>query len=554
VKRFGPERASLDGLQFDAVVIGGGINGVAIARECARAGRSTLILEQHDFGSGTTSRSTRIIHGGLRYLEHGELGLVRESLRERERLLRDCPHLVRPLNFLLALDSAGGRSALEIRFGLWLYRRFAASPTVVGGDGAGERARLEQWLDQGREWAVFSYDDAQCEFPERLVAEWLAEAVAGGAVARNYTEVLEVVRSGGRAVGVVVRDLASGQEARVSATWVINATGPWADRVCRGSRINTHRSMIGGVRGAHIVLPRFQGAPESAIYAEAVDGRPIFVVPWNGQTLVGTTEARDDGDPGTTQASEAEIEYLFDSLASLFPGAEFAWEDIRYSFAGVRPLPFVPGLQPSAITRRHILQEHAPDGAAGMISVIGGKLTTAASLARECGRMIGIHVPEPRAVAVAAAPLNGIDATLREWSRQVAGAAGISETSARALAEWHGGRALAIARLAASDEAFRQPLCPHTPHLAAEAVAAVEHECAVRLADIVLRRVPVALGACWSEECARTAARAIGTALGWTELQIAGQLEALDAERRQFLRAPHRASPARVSVLDKRAA
>src|SRR6267378_335338 len=163
-------RAPLDGQHFNVAVIGGGINGVAVARECARAGKRTLLVEQNDFASGTTSRSSRVIHGGLRYLEHGELGLVRESLRERERLLRSHPHLVRRRKFVLAIrDGRGLRSALAIRAGLFLYGRFAKSPREQLTSCAFEDA-----LQAGGDLACFNYEDAQCEFPERLIAEWLS--------------------------------------------------------------------------------------------------------------------------------------------------------------------------------------------------------------------------------------------------------------------------------------------------------------------------------------------------------------------------------------------
>jgi len=185
---------------FDVLVIGGGINGVAIARECAQRGKRTLIVEQDDFSSGTTSRSTRIIHGGLRYLEHAELGLVRESLRERERLLCQMPHLVRPLQFLLVLPKpvhSLRRSSLAIRTGLWLYHRWA------GGRRPEEDnvSAFERQLDSGKNWSIYNYEDAQCEFPERLVAEWLAEALAAGATVCNHTQLLEISRSDGRVTG-----------------------------------------------------------------------------------------------------------------------------------------------------------------------------------------------------------------------------------------------------------------------------------------------------------------------------------------------------------------
>ena len=199
--------APIDGRHFDIAIIGGGINGVAIARECARAGRRTLLVEHNDFASGTTSRATRIIHGGLRYLEHGELGLVRESLRERERLLRERPHLVRPMRFVLALPP-GRRSTMELRLGLWLYRKFAGTSRVVA-----SQSSIESFLEShGDGLRLFHYDDAQCEFPERLVAEWLVDAVGNGVIARNHTSALQIEISNGRVRGVRLRDTVHGNE------------------------------------------------------------------------------------------------------------------------------------------------------------------------------------------------------------------------------------------------------------------------------------------------------------------------------------------------------
>src|SRR5882762_673202 len=195
-------RAPLEGQHFQVVVIGGGINGVAVARQCARAGKHTLLVEQNDFASGTTSRSTRIIHGGLRYLEHGELGLVRESLRERERLLRERAHLVNPLRFLLLINDQSQRSALKVRAGLWLYQRLSGNKSSSATSEM-ELKRLERALDTEHRWSFFSYEDAQCEFPERLVAEWLVEAMEAGAVVRNHAEVLAVYVVHGRAKGLL---------------------------------------------------------------------------------------------------------------------------------------------------------------------------------------------------------------------------------------------------------------------------------------------------------------------------------------------------------------
>jgi len=527
-------RPSLESQHFHVVVIGGGINGVAIARECARAGKRTLLVEQTDFASGVTSRSTRIIHGGLRYLEHGELALVRESVRERDRLLRERSHLVQPIHFLLMLNENSQRSAMKVRAGLWLYHRLAGKKPAETSEM--ELKRIERMLDAGHRWSLFNYEDAQCEFPERLVTEWLTEAVAAGAVVRNHCEALAVDVAHGRARGVLLRDRISGKDQRVEAGWIFNCTGPWADRVCQRSSVRTGKPMLSGVRGSHIVLPRFSGAPNVALYTEAADGRPIFVVPWNEQILVGTTEVPDTGDPAKVAPSIEEIEYLLLGVKQLFPKARISAHDIRYAFAGVRPLPNSSEEAPSEISRRAILHDHAEENAAKMISVIGGKLTTAASLARACARKIGIAVAEPKTLALREMP--ALDSLMDDEITEIARAGSVSQESARGMVEWHGRQAMEIARLALVSPELRAPICPHTPHIVAEVVEAYRKEFAVTMADALLRRVPVALGPCWSASCSREAALRMGAVLGWDEHALGSNLEAFEMERTAFLRRP----------------
>jgi len=526
-------RLSLEGQHYHAVVIGGGINGAAIAREIARAGKKVLLLERNDFSSGTTSRSTRIIHGGLRYLEHGEMDLVRESLRERQRLLRERPHLVHPTQFLFLLDQHSRRSAMTVRAGLWLYRRLGAN-----GSNKSQRAldiqRVEQALDAGRKWTMLNYEDAQCEFPERLVAEWVGEAAAAGALVRNHSEALSLNLAHGRARGLLIRDLLTGADQAVEASWVINCTGPWVDRVCRRFSLNTAKPLLGGVRGSHLVLRRFAGAPSTALYTEAADGRPIFVLPWNEQVLVGTTEVADTDDPANAAPSADEVQYLLQTVTRLFPKARLSSRDIHYTFAGIRPLPYAPDSKLSAVTRRHILHDHSDEGTTRMISVLGGKLTTAASLARECARMVGCEPAADDSEALMVAG-RALDPLLDQSILDLARIGSISEESARSLLEWFGKRAFDVAHMAMVSPELRAPICPHTTHIVAESVEAYRQEYAATLGDVLLRRVPVALGSCWSEACSREAAMRIGAVMGWDDHVLGENLEAFEIERQAFL-------------------
>jgi len=528
-------REPLAGQHFQVAIVGGGITGVAIARECARAGKRTLLVEQRDFASGTTSRSTRIL-SGLRSLEQGEVADTREILREQQRLVHERPHLAHASHFLMALSSENQRSAMSARTSLWLYRRMVEGKLDTASFELAHK-KLEHALDHGLRWSIFDYEDAQCEFPERLVAAWLGEAVSAGAVVRNHTQVLAIDVIAGRARGLMLRDWTRNIEEKIEATWVINATGPWVDKLCQRSSIKTHRPMTTGVRGSHIVVPNFPGAPSTTLYGETIDGKPLFVVPWNEQILVGATQVADTADPSKVQPAIDEIEYLLRSLARMFPKARMSASDIRYAYAGVRPIPFdlkaKPSLPPPAI------HDHEDDKVSRMISVVGGSLATAMAAGRDCAREIGIRVPEPRAVGMVDSKM--LSPLFDQWVVDIAEAGNISEDSSRAIVEWHGKSAMDIARSAMSSVELRTPLCPHSQHIVAEAVHAYRHECAVTLGDVLLRRVPVALGRCWSESCSREAALRIGAVLGWNDMTVGANLEALEMERAAFLRKPRMA-------------
>jgi glycerol-3-phosphate dehydrogenase len=226
---------------------------------------------------------------------------------------------------------------------------------------------------------------------------------------------------------------------------------------------------------------------------------------------------------------------LLAALDRLFPTCGLGLKDVRYAFAGIRPLPFAPGEKAAAVSRRHLLHDHAADGMRGVISVIGGKLTTASKLARDCARKIGVRIAEPAIDLCAAPSSDGIESAVKHWARQVSSVTGVSQETAHAIAQWHGAEALCVVRLAASDPVWREPICQHSQHIMAEVAQALRYEKAVTLADALLRRVPVAMGACWSEECSQQAGERVGRAFGWSRKRIGEELERFEGERIAFL-------------------
>ncbi|WP_041855887.1 glycerol-3-phosphate dehydrogenase/oxidase [Candidatus Korobacter versatilis] len=522
-------RAPIPAKRFDVVVIGGGIVGVAIARTTALAGKSTLLLEQHDFASGATCRGPRIVGDVFSDLERGDFAIARETLRERDRLLVERPHLVRPMTGIIALGAESRRSKLEVRFGLWLRRRLGNASQWRPNDAEIDLAK--QALGPQRAASVFAFDDATCDFPERLVAEWLREAVAAGAIARNYCRALEVVVKDGTAVGVRTRDLCTDMEQEINAEWVVNATGPFAEQFCSDSHIETPRT-IAPLRAIHLALQRFPAAPEATIHFEGVDGNEVMLSPWNGQLLLSAVRPNSNALP-FAGPSEAEQDYLRLSLNSILPGVE-----IRVNTAFAAPVAaFGEGALESPGERNRSLVLNHP-GTGKFLTVISGSLTASAFAVAECGRQLGLRTRPDSECVYLPGRGNGIEATLQHWAHAVASSSRIPERVARSIAAWHGRGALCIARLAAGNAELRTTLCPHTDHIVAEAIDAVRYEGALTLADILMRRLPVALSSCWSEECTRTAAQRIGKWMNWSAAQNDLQVECVEAERAAFLVKP----------------
>ncbi len=367
----------------DVLIIGAGINGAGIARDAAMRGLKVLLIDKGEPGAGTTSASTRLIHGGLRYLEHFEFGLVRESLREREILLKIAPHLVRPLPITIPIYNQGKRGRLTIRAGMVLYDLLSWGKSLPRHQMLSRAQTLERWPGLNPEGLVGSalYYDAQVEFPERLVAENVASARKSGAEVLTHTRVTNFAVEQGRVSGVESVS-ENGQERFAEADVVINAAGPWIDLVLERAPVESPK-LIGGTKGSHLVVPTFPSAPSNAIYLEARrDGRPIFIIPWNNQYLIGTTDVRFEGDPDEVHCEDWEIDYLLAETNLALPNAGLTRDNILYTYSGVRPLPVTGDKDEQSITRRHFIREHPQ--LPNLLSIVGGKLTTYRSLAEEC--------------------------------------------------------------------------------------------------------------------------------------------------------------------------
>lgn len=370
-------------MQKSMIIIGGGINGAAIARDAAMRGVNVTLYDKADFGSGTSWASSKLIHGGLRYLEHAEFGLVRESLRERSILYRRHRPNVRPLQIVIPASRYFHRPFWQIRTGMMLYDVLSWKKEFPRHRMLDHAALSELVPDLRTENASggVAYYDCQSVFPERLIMSNLHSAVDHGARVFNYHQVIDILTQSGKQHGVVVRNTRTGDVHEQSGDVIVNAAGPWIDDVI-GKR--QREPMIGGTRGSHLVIDnRLQ--LRVAIYTEAAaDGRPLFVIPWLDFILIGTTDVVHDASPDDAVPTVAEIDYLLSEFNRLFAAKPIDRRDIVFSFAGVRPLPFTRKKNAAAITRRHYVISHRRrDGIHGLFSLIGGKLTTYRSTAND---------------------------------------------------------------------------------------------------------------------------------------------------------------------------
>jgi len=504
---------------YELIVIGAGINGAAIAREAALGGIKVLLIERGDIGAGTSSASSRLIHGGLRYLEHFELGLVRESLRERERLLTLASHLVEPLELCIPVYRGARRKRWQIGVGLALYDLLSAGKSLPNRRLFTREQLLAHMPGLNGDGLVggASYYDGQVRYPERLVVENVRDAVAHGAVLETHARVTRVVVERGRATGIEWQSAHGRGGAR--SPLIVNAAGPWVDEILGPIQ---HTRLIGGTKGSHIIVPPFAGAPRSGVYVEAgADHRPFFILPWNELLLIGTTDERFEGDPGAATIDARERAYLVSETERVFPGAAGLASRVLYTHTGVRPLPHQPRGAEGAITRRHIVRRHR--AARGLYSIVGGKLTTHRALAEDVLRKVRDELPRPvEAKLTRDRPLPGALPTAERDELLTALRGRFGERQARRLWHVYGKFAADIAVLAARPE-LAEPLADGAL-LTAELVYALTTEWAESLEDLLQRRCMAGLGADFGVRAAPAAAGALVRLGIWDAARAAHEL------------------------------
>ena len=510
---------------FDLCVIGGGVTGAGVALDAASRGLSVALVEKGDFASGTSSKSSKMIHGGLRYLAQYDFGLTWESSRERDLLRRLAPHLVRPLEFLFPAYKKGFTTRFA-RVGLTMY------DIAAGGRGfhrhrrarSSDIVRLAPSLDPKRVVAAWTYWDASTD-DARLVFELIRTAHRFGAVAVNHARVDALETSGGNIAAANVTDALTGENLSVRARAFVNAAGVWAHQV--GS-LEKHAvtPQLRPAKGIHLVVPADK-VPVTAgcvVPSVARDGRSMFAVPWGPVTVLGTTDSPFDGSIDAPAVDDEDVRYML-SAVNWSLGLDVAPADVISAWAGLRPLlagAGGPGTRTADLSRKH----HLSVSGAGLVTITGGKMTTYRRMAADtvdlvCSRLgIRARSRTKRLPIGLTRPLEGLLAE----TRTVAEGLGLPPDVATHLVESHGDLAPGVLEFVAADASLGEPLVKGLPWIAAEAVWSVRREMAMTLSDVVERRTRLSLADAAAGLDSR-AAELAGRGLGWAPVDVAAQMD-----------------------------
>ncbi|HEX6536207.1 MAG TPA: glycerol-3-phosphate dehydrogenase [Gemmatimonadaceae bacterium] len=519
---------------FDVLVIGGGITGAGVARDAAMRGLTVALVERDDFASGTSSRSSRLVHGGLRYLEHAEIGLVYEASRERRTLLAIAPHLVRPLEFLWPLYEKARVPPWKVRAGLLLYDALALFRNIGTHRALDARrvAALEPALRQAGLLGGERYFDAATD-DARLTIATVRAAVDAGAVAINHAAVRDLVIDA-TGVRATVVDALDGGCIAISARVAVNATGPWSDDIRRLADPGAAPS-VRGTKGVHVAVPRDRVRNNGALtILSPIDGRVMFILPAGWMTIIGTTDTDFSGPPEAARATAEDVAYLLRSANAYFPSAHLAPADVVSAWAGIRPLVASHDGEPGRVSREHAIGWTRPR----LLSVSGGKLTTyramAAEVVDEVASALGARAPRAPTASV---PLpGGCIASLEEeieTARRATGTVGLAEHLVHAYGtEWRD-----VWAMVGSNHALAAAVAPGLPYIVAELHWAVEREMALTLADLLTRRLHVAFETRDHGMAAAPAvARVVAPLLGWRAERIERELASYDREIARMFR------------------
>lgn len=516
--------------KYDLIVIGGGITGCGVSLETARRGFRVLLLEKGDIGSGTSSRSSRLIHGGLRYLKYGRLKLVREAGRERRRLRALYPYLVRPLRFVIPFYEGEGEGSLVTLFGLWLYdllsgvRKTRRHRRLHREEVLAEEPRMRS---EGLKGGALYYDCCTDDF--RLVLLNAKMAHRAGVHILTYARVESIILEESRVTGVRFRDQLNGGTYEVRGRLLLNAAGPWSDQI--RLMVPSGRERLRPTKGAHVLVPRSRVGNRNAVVMRSPrDGRVLFALPWHRFTIVGTTDTDFPGDPDGVRAGADDVEYLLEAVNHTFPRAALAPEDVVSSFAALRPLLREYGVSESEVSREYRIVEDAR----GLISVVGGKLTTyrrvSEKVASRIARILGhqarsSQTPSEASLAMTMAELEAMrPEVLEDLSTR-----GLDVEVADHLIAAYGPECGQLLDYI-DEEVLRRRMVPELPYILAEVGYSVNHEMALRLEDVLARRTKVIYedtehGLGVAEEVAALMSRS----LGWSEERAKQELR--DYER-----------------------
>jgi glycerol-3-phosphate dehydrogenase len=516
---------------FDILVIGGGVIGVAIARDAALRGYSTALVEQADFASGTSSRSSKLVHGGVRYLENFEFGLVFEACRERRHSLHSSPNLVRPLPFIYPVHRDDPRPLWQIAIGMWLYDGLATFRNIERHQTWGKERTLREEpiiASQGLTGATHYYDATVDD--ARFTLTIALDAHQAGAILANYARVVALLREGEKVVGAQVCDRLSGDEFEVRARVVANATGPWTDSLLKLADPSA-ACRLRLTKGVHLIVPRERACTRAAITLNSPrDGRLMLLIPWGRFSILGTTDTDYPGDPAHVQADAEDVAYILEAARHAFPVAGLSEADVISAYAGLRPLIADDAATSYKVSREHRIFNTLP----GFFTIAGGKLTTWRSMAeqivgelsRYLGREHGLHLTHPCQTVGRILPGGDISDWYNYLARRVVelGERLSPETTTHLVSAYGTGYIDVLAQVESSDY-LAEPLIAGLPYLRAEVLHAVRHEMAVTLEDVLSRRTHI-LDQTRDQglEVAAEVAALMATDLGWSDQEQARQV------------------------------